>query len=136
MMKYLSALLAGLIFGIGLTLSQMTNPEKVLGFLDWFGQWDATLVFVMGGAVITTLMGYPLIFKSAKPLAAQVFDVPTSTIITKQLVMGSALFGIGWGISGYCPGPALANFVINTHEAVLFMVAMLVGFVVTKAISK
>ncbi|HZY33614.1 MAG TPA: DUF6691 family protein, partial [Rhodanobacter sp.] len=101
------AFAAGLLFGLGLSLGGMTQPAVVLGFLDIFGAWDPRLVFVMAGAVLTTAVGYRLVLRRPRPLLAERFQWPTSRRIDVRLVGGAALFGIGWGIAGYCPGPAL-----------------------------
>ena len=135
-MKALMGLICGTLFGIGLTVSQMTDPNKVLGFLDIFGDWDPTLAFVMGGALLVTWLGYQWVFKSPKPLLAEKYNLPTSKIIDRPLIIGSVLFGAGWGLSGYCPGPAVANLAINSNEAFYFIGSMLVGFVLAKLLSK
>ncbi len=108
-MKILVAFLAGLLFGLGLGVGGMIQPAVVLGFLDLFGQWDPRLAFVMGGAVVTAAIGYRLVLRRSRPLLDDAFHVPTSRTFDIRLVGGAALFGIGWGISGYCPGPALAS---------------------------
>lgn len=133
-MKNLSALIGGLLFGLGLALSQMTNPEKVLGFLDVLGDWDPTLIFVMGGALITTTLGYFLVLKRPQPLWEQNFQLPQDQKLSRPLIFGSILFGIGWGISGYCPGPAVANLAINPIEAFWFVGALMLGFWVAKSL--
>ncbi|MGN6227188.1 MAG: DUF6691 family protein [Dyella sp.] len=108
-MKITIALIAGLVFGLGLSLGGMTQPAVVLGFLDLFGTWDPRLVFVMGGAVLTTAIGYRLVFRRDRPLFESDFQLPTAQRFDARLIVGSALFGTGWGIAGYCPGPALAS---------------------------
>ena len=114
-----SALGAGFLFGIGLWVSGMANPKKVLGFLDITGNWDASLMLVMAGAVAVTLIGFK-IYKTKIP-------VPTLKDIDLPLVAGAAIFGIGWGIAGYCPGPALTALSTLTQESVVFVAAMIVG---------
>ncbi len=114
-----SAMGAGLLFGIGLWVSGMSNPKKVLGFLDITGDWDASLMLVMGGAVAVTLVGFR-IYKTK-------FELPTSKDIDLPLVAGSALFGIGWGIAGYCPGPALTALSALSMESIVFVSAMIAG---------
>ena len=114
-----SALGAGFLFGIGLWVSGMANPKKVLGFLDITGNWDASLAFVMGGAVAVTLVGFK-IYKTKIP-------IPTLKDIDFPLVAGAALFGIGWGIAGYCPGPAITAMSTLSAESVVFVAAMIVG---------
>lgn len=135
-MKNTVALVCGILFGVGLTVSQMTNPEKVIGFLDIFGQWDPTLVMVMVGGLLVTFFGYRWTFKAEKPVYADDFNVPGNSTIDRPLVIGSVLFGIGWGLSGYCPGPAIANLVINTSEAVYFIGSMLIGFIIAQILNK
>jgi uncharacterized membrane protein YedE/YeeE len=126
-MKNLSALLCGLIFGVGLAASGMTDTAKVLGFLDITGHWVPDLAFVMGGAVVVTLLAFPLVLKRSKPLFADTFHVPTITLIDSRLIGGAAVFGIGWGIYGYCPGPALSALVYLQPNTFVFVGAMLVG---------
>jgi uncharacterized membrane protein YedE/YeeE len=127
--KILSALAAGLIFGFGLTLSGMVNPARVLGFLDFAGEWDPTLAFVLAGAVLASAVGYGLMGRFAHPVFEGSFAVPTSRDIDLRLVGGSALFGIGWGLAGFCPGPAVASLSLGLGKSVLFVAAMLVGMV-------
>lgn len=134
-MIHLWSILGGLLFGFGLALSGMTDPNKVLGFLDLFGAWDPTLIFVMGGAVITTAIGFRFILKMNKPLHAKSFYLPLKTHIDKRLIVGSALFGIGWGLYGYCPGPALSSLVYGHIETIGFVAAMLVGMYIEWAYS-
>lgn len=127
-MKNISALISGLVFGIGLAASGMTDTAKVIGFLDIFGRWVPDLIFVMGGAVITTFIGFTLIFKNIqKPYFAHDFSIPTKTIIDRKLLIGAALFGIGWGLYGYCPGPAVAALVYLSPVTLFFVIALLVG---------
>jgi len=124
----LSALGAGFLFGIGLWVSGMANPRKVLGFLDVTGNWDASLMLVMGGAVAVTLVGFKA-FKAKIP-------VPTLKDIDFPLVAGAALFGIGWGIAGYCPGPALTALSTLSMESVVFVASMIVGGFAHRALSR
>ena len=127
-MKLLLGLLAGLLFGLGLSLGGMTQPAVVLGFLDIFGQWDPRLAFVMAGAVLTTAIGYRLVLRRARPLLADAFQLPTSRRFDMRLVGGAALFGLGWGLVGYCPGPAIASLAWPHAEPALFAAAMVAGF--------
>jgi uncharacterized membrane protein YedE/YeeE len=125
-------LAAGLLFGAGVTLSGMVNPARVLNFFDVAGPWDPTLLFVMSGALLVTLLGYRIIFRRQRPLFAEGFALPTATRIDAALVCGAALFGIGWGLSGFCPGPAVAGLVFGFPTTALFVVAMAVGALVFK----
>lgn len=117
----------GLIFALGLVLSGMVNPAKVLNFLDVMGHWDPSLAFVMGGAVIVTFIGYRFVLRRERPLAAERFSVPTGNRTDARLLAGAALFGIGWGLVGLCPGPALTALSSGKLEPVLFVVAMAAG---------
>jgi uncharacterized membrane protein YedE/YeeE len=120
----------GLIFGLGLVISQMSNPAKVLNFLDFAGAWDPSLGFVMGGAVAVAAIGFWLARRRTTPLLAESFHLPRRTEIDARLVCGAALFGIGWGLVGFCPGPALTALAFGRREPVLFVGAMIVGMVV------
>ena len=131
-MKILFAVLTGMVFGAGITLSGMINPAKVLNFLDIAGVWDASLVFVMGAAVVVTFAGYRLVWKRSKPLFEARFQVPTSTEIDGRLVGGSALFGIGWGIAGFCPGAAIPALGTGRWEVILFLAAVGVGLALAR----
>lgn len=122
-----AALISGILFGLGLTVSQMVNPQKVLGFLDVAGQWDPSLLLVMGGGVLVTVLSFPWIQRRGRPLWAERFSLPTRSDIDRNLLLGAVLFGIGWAIAGYCPGPAIAALLINPAEAVPFVLAMLLG---------
>ena len=134
-MKSLAALLCGLIFGIGLALSGMTDTAKVLGFLDLFGQWDPDLAFVMGGAVLVTLVSFRFILR-ASPLLAPHFSLPTRRDIDSRLLIGSGLFGIGWGVYGYCPGPALSALVYLDVNTMVFVASMLAGMALAGVVSR
>lgn len=123
----LSALLSGCLFGIGLAMAGMTEPAKVLGFLDVIGAWDPTLVLVMGGALAVTLPAFTLILRRTQPLLAAKFELPVRRDIDRSLVVGAVLFGIGWGLAGLCPGPAIALIFLDPGLALPFLVAMLVG---------
>ena len=135
-MKLVIALISGILFGAGLVISGMTDPAKVLAFLDLFGNWDFALIFVMGGAVITTLVSYQLVFRRGKPLFASRFHLPSKTRLDKKLLIGSAIFGIGWGLYGYCPGPALAALAYLQQETLLFVLAMMAGVYLDYLLSK
>ncbi len=120
------ALVAGLLFGLGLAVSRMTDPEKVLGFLDVAGEWDPSLALVMGGALAVSVPGFAWLRRRGRTLLACDLPPPPSPKLDARLLLGSALFGIGWGIAGYCPGPALANL-LHAGEAVVFVAALLAG---------
>ncbi len=121
------AVVTGLLFGAGLAASGMTNPEKVQGFLDLTGVWDPSLMFVMGGAVVVTLISFRFILKLSRPVFSEQFHLPSSTSIDNRLIIGAALFGTGWGLVGYCPGPALAAIAYLNSDVMIFLVAMFVG---------
>jgi uncharacterized membrane protein YedE/YeeE len=127
MAKNLSAFVAGLLFGLGLTIAQMINPQKVLGFLDITGQWDGSLALVMASALTTVITLQHFIFRRAKPLYEAEFNLPTSKAIDARLLSGAALFGMGWGLAGLCPGPAIAGLGFGIAENILFVLAMLAG---------
>lgn len=126
-MKLLSAFVCGLLFGLGLVLSGMTDPLKVQGFLDLTGDWDVTLAFVMGGAIVVALPAFRFLRHRAQPVFAPSFQWPQATQIDLRLLTGAAMFGIGWGLSGLCPGPALVSVVQGGHGIVAFVVSMLIG---------
>ena len=127
MMQPLVSLVAGVVFGLGLAVAEMTNPLKVLDFLDLAGNWDPSLAFVMGGAVLVTLVAFRFVLRRPVPLYGDRFHLPTLTQLDRKLLGGAALFGIGWGLAGYCPGPALATILSGNSETWLFVPAMLVG---------
>jgi len=126
-MRNVIALLCGLVFGVGLAVSGMTDTAKVLGFLDVFGHWVPDLAFVMGGAVCVTLLAFPLVLRRAKPILSASFSLPANTSIDGRLLGGAALFGIGWGIYGYCPGPALSALLYLDYKTAVFVPSMLIG---------
>ncbi len=126
-MKLLFAFLTGLVFGTGIVFSGMINPAKVLNFFDIAGTWDPSLAFVMGGALFVTFVGYRLVWQRSKPLFDERFQVPTSRVIDAKLVGGSALFGIGWGIAGFCPGAAIPALGTGRWEVALFLAAVVAG---------
>jgi len=130
-MKNLSALFIGLLFGLGLVVSGMINPAKVLSFLDIFGAWDASLAFVMGGAVVVTFFGYRWIGRAGKPWFDIKFRFPTTTYIDNKLIIGAVLFGIGWGLVGLCPGPALAAFTVEPWALLVFLAGTAGGMILT-----
>jgi uncharacterized protein len=122
----------GLLFGAGLLIAGMTDPQKVQNFLDITGLWDPSLAFVMGGAVIVTFIGYRLAWRAGRPLLAPRFALPTATAIDARTLIGPAVFGIGWGLAGFCPGPALTSLGAGEAAAWSFVPAMLVGMVAAR----
>jgi len=123
----LSALLIGLLFSLGLGISGMTLPEKVIGFLDVAGAWDPSLAFVMGGAVVVYFFGYRWVTRHDKPVFGVKFRLPTKTAITPELIAGAIFFGVGWGIAGFCPGPALVSLGSGSTDVLLFVGSMFGG---------
>jgi len=133
MARNISTAIAGLLFGIGLAVSGMTHPDKVLGFLDVAGAWDPSLLLVLGGAVGVTVIAFRFILRRPAPVLEQSFSLPTLREIDGPLVVGATLFGIGWGISGYCPGPAFASLAAPNWETWVFIPAVLLGAFVHRA---
>jgi hypothetical protein len=131
-MSFLINLLIGLLFGIGLVVSGMTDPAKVQNFLDVTGTWDPSLAFVMGSAVVVAFIGYRLVFRQSRPVADTRFHIPAQTAIDTPVIVGPAIFGIGWGLSGYCPGPAIAAIGLGAPATVAFVAAMIVGMAATR----
>lgn len=127
MKQTVSGLVAGVIFGVGLGISGMVNPAKVLNFLDPFGNWDPTLAVVMASALIVNAIGYQIVTRRSRPLFARVFSIPTRKDIDAPLIAGAGLFGVGWGLVGLCPGPALTGVVFGYAEIWGFVAAMIVG---------
>lgn len=134
-MKLLYALFAGLVFGVGIAVSGIMDPAKVLNFFDIVGTWDPSLAFVMGGALLVTFVGYRLVWRRETPLFERRFQVPTSTAIDPKLIGGSALFGIGWGIAGFCPGAAIPALGTGRWEVELFLISVAVGFYVRRLLA-
>ena len=135
-MDRITALLSGLVFGAGLALSGMVNPMKVQNFLDLFGTWDPTLVFVMGAGLAVTCIGYRLVLARPRPLFAPDFSLPRAQAIDGRLVTGAALFGAGWGLTGFCPGPAIASLVFGYWPSVLFVAAMAAGMLLVRLLHR
>jgi len=131
-MAALAALAAGLLFGLGLAVSQMANPAKVLAFLDLAGKWDPSLALVMAGALAVTIPGYRLVLRRPKPVLAAHFGLPTAKSIDWRLIAGAAIFGAGWGLVGFCPGPAIASLAWTVGDNLWFLAAMAAGMVVTR----
>lgn len=134
-MKQIFALITGVVFGTGIAISGMMDPAKVLNFFDVAGTWDPSLAFVMGGALVVTFIGYRLVWKRSAPLFGERFQIPTNSTIDMKLVGGSALFGIGWGIAGFCPGAAIPALGTGRWEVALFVAAVIVGFYLRRLLS-
>ena len=131
----LPAFAAGILFGAGVALADMVNPARVLGFLDIAGHWDPTLAFVMGGAVLASAAGYLLTRRLRAPLFGNTFLIPENRRLDSQLIGGAALFGIGWGLVGFCPGPVIAGLIYGLWQPWLFVAAMLTGMAMQRAIA-
>ena len=134
-MNKLVSLVAGIIFGIGLVISEMINPENVLGFLNLFGNWDPSLTFVMIGALVVSSPLFHIIKNKEKPLSAEKFNYSNSKNINNRLIIGSVLFGAGWGLVGLCPGPAISSIALLNIHSIIFIVAMFFGFYLVKLIN-
>lgn len=134
-MKYLFALFTGLVFGTGIAISGMMDPAKVLNFFDVAGTWDPSLAFVMGGALIVASVGYRLVWRRYAPIFEGRFQVPTTSAVDARLVGGAALFGIGWGIAGFCPGAAIPALGTGRWEVALFLAAVVAGFFLRRLLS-
>ncbi|OLP55026.1 transporter [Rhizobium rhizosphaerae] len=132
--RLLSALACGLLFGAGLVISDMANPQRVLAFLDIAGAWDPSLAFVMAGALVPSSLAYWIKRRQARPLLDKEFHIPTSRTIDGRLVGGAVLFGLGWGLVGLCPGPAFAVLITGRWQAALFVGAMLTGMLVFRLV--
>ncbi|MFV1877106.1 DUF6691 family protein [Nioella sp.] len=133
-MRIFVAYLIGIVFGLGISISGMANPAKVINFFDVAGTWDPSLIFVMGGAVVVTFLGYRFVLKRPMPLFDRQFLLPGSNVIDLKLLGGSAVFGIGWGIAGFCPGGALPALGTGRIEVVLFTVALVAGIFAARAL--
>lgn len=126
-MNALSALASGLVFGIGLWVSGMAYPAKVIGFLDVLGRWDPSLAFVMSAAVVVTAIGYRIVLARPKPVFAEQFELPVSRTVDARLLAGATMFGVGWSLGGLCPGPAITSLSLGGGGSAMFVGAMLVG---------
>ena len=135
-LSLIAALASGIIFGLGMAISGMTNTERVQGFLDLAGAWDPTLAFVMAGGMIVTFIGYKFVLKNPAPLFDDTFHIPTRRDIDKPLIIGGVLFGAGWGLVGYCPGPAIAGISYGYLATLTFIPAMIVGLLLAKPLGK
>lgn len=136
MKRAIASLVVGFIFAIGLGVSGMVRPEKVIGFLDFFGNWDPSLVFVMVGAILVHAVSYRFIKKNKSPILDNQWHVPTKIEITPALIFGSILFGIGWGLAGYCPGPAITSLATFQQSSFVFVLSMLVGMILFNVADK
>jgi uncharacterized membrane protein YedE/YeeE len=134
-MRAVLTLLSGVLFGLGVTISGMVNPMKVLNFMDLAGPFDPTLLLVMGAGLAVTLAGYRIILRRKTPFFADRFHMPSLTAIDARLVGGAALFGLGWGLSGFCPGPAVASLVFGARDSLIFVAAMAIGMVATRLLA-
>lgn len=132
----ISEFVVGLVFGLGLIVSGMTDPGKVLGFLDLFGAWDPSLALVMGGAILVGVFAFALARKRTRTFLGGALHLPTSRDIDKRLVVGGLAFGVGWGLAGFCPGPALVSLGMGEPKAAVFVAAMLAGMVVFELIER
>ena len=135
-MQSLIALLVGLVFGLGLIISGMTDPARVLGFLDLAGSWNPSLAFVMGGAIVVALPAFALAARRQRTLTGAPLQLPTATRIDRRLVLGALAFGAGWGLAGLCPGPALALLVTGNGKVLVFVASMLVGMGVFEVVER
>ena len=129
MIRSIWGFIAGLVFGLGLVISGMSNPAKVINFLDIAGKWDPSLLFVLGGASVTTFIGYRLVWGRGSPIIGEAFHLPTRNDVDRKLIVGAVLFGIGWGIGGFCPGPAWTALPLMAKGTMAFFPSMLIGIV-------
>lgn len=134
-LQVIFGLLSGLVFGFGLALSGMTDTQKVIGFLDLAGDWDITLMFVMGGGLLVTVPAYQLLKNKQRPLFDLEWHLPITSAIDKQLLIGAVFFGIGWGLYGYCPGPAISSLAYGAAETYWFVLAMIVGMAIANPLT-
>lgn len=135
MLRMLVALVSGTLFGLGLTISGMVDPQKVIGFLDVAGNWDPTLALVMGGALLVAIPAFRLIFKRSQPVLDNEFELPTKKELDASLLGGAAIFGVGWGLSGFCPGPSVTALASGLLPVFAFVAAMIAGMAAYKWIS-
>jgi uncharacterized membrane protein YedE/YeeE len=132
----MTAFVTGLIFGLGLILSEMTNPAKIIGFLDIFGNWDPSLVLVMLGAITVSAVSFKLTKSRQQSFFGQQIKLPKSSKIDHRLITGSLIFGVGWGLAGYCPGPALTSVLLGGYQPLIFAISMLIGMGVFEVVSQ
>ena len=131
-MRNVFSLTSGLIFGFGLAVSSMINPAKIVGFLDITGDWDPSLAFVMGGAVFVTALTFRLILKRPKPIFTDIFELPSKVSLDSKLITGAAIFGVGWAMSGLCPGPAISSIGLLDEKLLIFVCTLLIGSLIGK----
>ena len=131
-MRNVFSLTSGLIFGFGLAVSSMINPAKIVGFLDLTGNWDPSLAFVMGGAVFVTALTFRLILKRPKPIFTDIFELPSKVSLDSKLITGAAIFGVGWAMSGLCPGPAISSIGLLDEKLLIFVCTLLIGSFIGK----
>ena len=127
MLSIFVSLIVGCIFGLGLAFGGMLDPSKVVGFLDIFGAWDPSLAFVMMGGIMVNAAGYHILIRGKKPIFTEKFHLPDNIFIDRRLIVGSAIFGVGWGLAGLCPGPVVGSLFLNPNSIVPFLLIMLVG---------
>lgn len=136
MIYHIAVLFCGIIFGCGLAITKLINPNKILNFLDVTGSWDPSLAFVMLSAVIVTFIGYKIVKRLNRPIFCEKFVLPTKTTLDIPLIVGSAIFGIGWGLAGYCPGPAFAALGLGIMDACYCVIGMLIGSIIFVIVRK
>ena len=136
MTRLITTLIIGAVFGIGLAIAGMLNPSKVIGFLDVFGDWDPSLAFVMGGGILVNAIGYRFVMKRKAPIQCATFSMPTSINIDKPLVIGSVIFGVGWGLAGLCPGPVVASLLLNGQAMLPFFGLLIAGLLVGRIVMR
>lgn len=134
-MRSLLTFLVGVLFGTGISLSGMANPAKVINFFDVAGTWDPSLAFVMGGAVIVTFIGYRIVLRRTAPVFEPTFDIPKNRRLDARLITGAGIFGVGWGIAGFCPGGALPALGTLNSDVIAFVIALIAGMLATRALS-
>ena len=136
MTRLITALIIGSIFGTGLAIAGMLNPSKAVGFLNIFGDWDLSLAFVMGGGVLVNAIGHRFVMKRKAPIQCATFSMPRSTNIDKPLVIGSVIFGVGWGLAGLCPGPVVASLLLNGQAMLPFFGLLIAGLLVGRIVMR
>ena len=135
MLRMIAALTSGVVFGIGLALAGMLNPAKVVGFLDIFGVWDPSLAFVMIGGIAVNLIGLRVVLRRDAPLLCDRFALPTATTIDRPLIIGSLIFGVGWGLAGLCPGPVISSLMLNPSDMAAFALVLVAGLMLGRLVA-